>query len=468
MIERICIAVCCSVLQCAWHMTSDTHMYTHPMSVADAVADIRYCIRCHVPTVFMNSCEFMSCARYCIRCHVPTVAGSGYPVLYPSSGYPVLYLMSCAYSARSSGTSWSSWICICVHMTSDTHMYTEFVSDGTWHGIQYCIDSFICETWLIHMWDMTHSYVRHDSFICETWLIHMWWHMAWDTVPDAVAARSWVIWLIHMCDMTHSFVWHDSFIRATWLIHTCDAVWYVRTFLCIHRIYITTCHIYIIYIHSCRNMNLCRDLPIIYIHRIYIYRLVVYIMDIYGIYTLRHMDIYGIHIRQIFAYNYAVWIYFHAPCMHVRRVYSYMYVSQVYIHKTLHIYMVRGCIFIQYSYCRNILGGHLPYIHMHQIHIYTCMNLLGWRTCIHAYIHTYIQTNIQTYIHTQTYTNIHRYIHSPYIYIPIHSPYIYIPKVRHIGVPVCIYRRYTICIYIHMYIYLYVRYTPCWRTSIYI
>jgi len=26
-----------------------------------------------------------------------------------------------------------------------------------WH------DSFICETWLIHMWDMTHSYVRHDN-----------------------------------------------------------------------------------------------------------------------------------------------------------------------------------------------------------------------------------------------------------------------------------------------------------------
>jgi len=32
---------------------------------------------------------------------------------------------------------------------------------------------------------MTHSYVRHDLFLCETWLIHTW-------------------------DMTHSYVWYDS------------------------------------------------------------------------------------------------------------------------------------------------------------------------------------------------------------------------------------------------------------------
>jgi len=56
-------------------------------------------------------------------------------------------------------------------------------------------DSLICETWLIHMWDMTHSYVRHDSFVCETWLIHM-------------------------CDMTHSYVTHDSSRYVTWLLYS--------------------------------------------------------------------------------------------------------------------------------------------------------------------------------------------------------------------------------------------------------
>jgi len=64
--------------------------------------------------------------------------------------------------------------------------------------------------WLIHMCDMTHSYVWHDSSICVTWLIHM-------------------------CDMTHPYMWHESFIRVTcsyvwrdscanvtWIIHVCD------------------------------------------------------------------------------------------------------------------------------------------------------------------------------------------------------------------------------------------------------
>jgi len=62
----------------------------------------------------------------------------------------------------------------------------------TW-PIQICMspsfvwhDSFICVTWLIHMCDMTHSYVwlshayvRHDPCVCvlhDMWLIHMWVH----------------------------------------------------------------------------------------------------------------------------------------------------------------------------------------------------------------------------------------------------------------------------------------------------
>ena len=68
-------------------------------------------------------------------------------------------------------------------------------------------DSVICETWLIHMWDMTHSYVRHNSLIYETRLIHMW-------------------------DMTHWYVRHDSFICETWLMHMCAYEW--QPFICAH------------------------------------------------------------------------------------------------------------------------------------------------------------------------------------------------------------------------------------------
>ena len=102
-----------------------------------------------------------------------------------------------------------------------------------WH------DSFICVTWLIHVCDMTHSYVWHDSsmttfskisldmthsrvwhdsFICVTWLIHD------DLFADLLRHDSFmcVTQFVHMCNMTHLYVWHDSSKRVTWLIHMWD------------------------------------------------------------------------------------------------------------------------------------------------------------------------------------------------------------------------------------------------------
>jgi len=68
--------------------------------------------------------------------------------------------------------------------------------------------------WLIHMCDMTHSYVWHDSFICAM-------------------THSYVPWLIHMCHdsficaMTHSYVpcaviMSFSICTWTWSLLTCD------------------------------------------------------------------------------------------------------------------------------------------------------------------------------------------------------------------------------------------------------
>jgi len=111
--------------------------------------------------------------------------------------------------------------------------------------------SLVCGTWLIHMCDMTHSYVCHDSFICVPWLIHSFICATWlvhmrDVTHSYMCAmtRSYVChdsfvyvpWLIHMCDMTHSYVWHDSFICGTWLIHMCamthSYVWH-DSFICV-------------------------------------------------------------------------------------------------------------------------------------------------------------------------------------------------------------------------------------------
>ena len=87
-------------------------------------------------------------------------------------------------------------------------------------------DSFICVTWLNHIYDMNHSYMWHDTFTRVTWLIDRY-----VSLNGAMHAQStWRADLLAssqhfgVCDMTHSYVWHDSFICATWLIHTCD-VW---------------------------------------------------------------------------------------------------------------------------------------------------------------------------------------------------------------------------------------------------
>ena len=91
-------------------------------------------------------------------------------------------------------------------------------------------DSFVCRTWLVHMRDMTHSYVRQDSFISETWLVHMWdmtrsythvfprswapaYYCGWP--PGAPISHSWLI-----CDsfVLYSYVEDDLFVRETWLV----------------------------------------------------------------------------------------------------------------------------------------------------------------------------------------------------------------------------------------------------------
>jgi len=107
-----------------------------------------------------------------------------------------------------------SFMCVTrlIHMCDMTPSFV-------WH------DSFIRVTWLIQMWHIQSlaSYVWHDSFICVTWLIHMC-----DMTNSCVTYSSLVLppsrficvtWLIHMCDMTRSYVWRDLSICVTWLIH---------------------------------------------------------------------------------------------------------------------------------------------------------------------------------------------------------------------------------------------------------
>jgi len=119
-------------------------------------------------------------------------------------------------------------------------------------------DSFVCETGLVHMWDMTHFYARHDVFI----------HMC-----DA-------LWMVHIADvMTHSYVRHDSSICETWLISmrdmtylfTCVTLLYVRhhSFICetwlsldgtYGRCHVSfTCETWLIHMWDMTYSHMCRS-----------------------------------------------------------------------------------------------------------------------------------------------------------------------------------------------------------------
>jgi len=78
-----------------------------------------------------------------------------------------------------------------------------------WH------DSFICVTWLIHMCDMTHSYVWHDSFICVTWLMHM----THNSFMSHVSHDSHDTWMRDMNESYHTWTSHVSYDAHSYASH---------------------------------------------------------------------------------------------------------------------------------------------------------------------------------------------------------------------------------------------------------
>ena len=84
----------------------------------------------------------------------------------------------------------------------------------------------LCVTWLIHVGGTTHSpihvcgrtrsYVSHDACVCVTVYAR--------ARAQTNESKAVVTWLIHVYDMNHSYVWHDCFVRVTWLMHVCHRV----------------------------------------------------------------------------------------------------------------------------------------------------------------------------------------------------------------------------------------------------
>jgi len=120
-----------------------------------------------------------------------------------------------------------------VHMCDMTHSYVWHDSFIRVTWLIVCHDSFICVTWLIHVCGMTHSYVWHDWLVlmCDKTDAHVC-HDSFVCVPrascDMIHSYVWhelsmgVTWILHMCDLTHSYVWYDSCIYVIWRMHISD------------------------------------------------------------------------------------------------------------------------------------------------------------------------------------------------------------------------------------------------------
>jgi len=134
----------------------------------------------------------------------------------------------CVYMRRHTRHDSSTWLLHTRHVTLWRMRHDTFT----------CVYENTHMTWLIHIWDMARSHVTHDSSTWEPWLIHVCErreHVRQDSFTDTWLInmrdmthlrvwerRAYTMWLLYMWHMTHSHMRHDSFAYETWLIHIWD------------------------------------------------------------------------------------------------------------------------------------------------------------------------------------------------------------------------------------------------------
>ena len=128
------------------------------------------------------------------------------------------------------------------YMRHDSFIYETLLNSKYVSFIRETQLIFYTSPWLFHRWDtLSHSYMRHDSFTCETWRIHIWDMTHSYMRHDAFLYETWPI---HTRDMTHSYVRHDSFIHETRLIHMRDVsrrAHLLQFFLYCNAVFVAVC-----------------------------------------------------------------------------------------------------------------------------------------------------------------------------------------------------------------------------------
>jgi len=252
-----CVAVCCCVLQCVTVCCSMLQQFHRQM-------DLRG--KCHTYCYVAVCCSVLQCVGVCCsnltgRWTSEASVTRTVMLQYVAVCCSVLQYVAAISPADGPQRQESRVPCVwglpytCAR-TRDV-MRTLLRMHGSWH-------TFVRVTWLIHMCDMTHSYVWHDSLICVTWLFH-----TCDTTYSYTCARtrdvvqtlsringSCHVWMSHVtrevvmshtnvsinesCQITHSHIWHDPFTYVTWLIYMCDMTHlHVRhdSFTCVTRLF---------------------------------------------------------------------------------------------------------------------------------------------------------------------------------------------------------------------------------------
>jgi len=215
--SRLCIRPakgCTNLWRCCWQLV----MVWQYMYMCDMIH-----WRLHV-TWFIHKCDIYVMSRLCIR---------------PAKGCTNLWrycwqlVMVWQYMYMCDVIHWR------LHVTWFIHKCDIYVMSCLWiHSAKGCTNSWrycwqlVMQWWcmcdMIHLSDMTHSYVWHDSFICVTWRIHMcdMTEMLLAIVNvvvvhvchDSFTSVTCVLWFIHKWDMTRGLV----VICVTWLICECD------------------------------------------------------------------------------------------------------------------------------------------------------------------------------------------------------------------------------------------------------
>ena len=189
-----CGAVCCSVLQCV------ARFQIIRSGGIVRVAAVAFCLQ-------RTATHYDTLQHTATHCHTlqHTATQRRVSVALDLSYLLVSYVLE-TIATKSQSSCPYEWVVSHVSFIIHSHV--------TWLFYMWQ-DLFICVTWLIHIFDMSHSYERlsrnreapatnavlvwQDSSISVTWLMHM-----------CAMTQSYVTWLclcvpslIHVCDMTH-------------------------------------------------------------------------------------------------------------------------------------------------------------------------------------------------------------------------------------------------------------------------